>query len=571
MKMKKALFPILFAAVPMFLSQAASAQTLYWDSNGATPGAGTTPTGTWGTSAFWSTDPTGSVSTGAWTSGDSAVFSAGTDATGSWTLTVNAAQTVNSFTIEEGNITLSGSAINATSITIDGGATLQIPTTSSLGAASGGLLLNGGTIQENNPGSAGSFINASTAITVGAAGGTVSFNSAAANSSIYSGTIGGTGVLTKTGTGEFRYQGFDTSTTFSKLVVNQGLYRLGNGSHNSEQGFGAVPATFTSDAITLTGGGQIGVSFGATLSANRGITVGTGGGGFNMSAAPMTVSGAVAGIGGLTVTGGSQLLTMNGVNSFTGGFTMNGGGNVTIGSSGKLSGAGSVTITSGTLTLNNSATTITSLSGAGGLAFANGHVLTTGDSTSPSFTGVISGTGSIVKQGSGSQTLGGGSANSFSGSITINNGSIVAGKANALGNTANGLALDGGTFNTGGLNQTLGTLSLSANSSIDLGSGSSAMTFADSSAQSWSGTLDILSYTAGSDTLKIGTSGSGLTALQLSEIYFPDIGGGEGAAIDPSGFLTPVPVPEPSSVALLLLEAAGLLRFRFGGHKRQRV
>jgi fibronectin-binding autotransporter adhesin len=552
----------------MFLSQTGSGQTLYWDSNGATPGAGTTPTGTWGTSAFWSTDPTGSVATGAWTSGDSVVFSAGTDATGSWTLTVNGAQTVNSFTIEEGNITLSGSAINATSMTIDSGATLQIPSTSSLGVATGGLSLNGGTIQENNPGNGGSFISASTAINVGAAGGTISFNSAAANSSIYSGTIGGTGVLTKTGTGEFRYQGFDTSTTFSKLVVNQGLYRLGNGSHNSEQGFGAVPASFTADAITLTGGGQIGLSFSATLSANRGITLGSSGGGFNMLSAPMTVSGAVSGTGGLTVSGGSQALAMNGVNSFTGGFTMNGGGNVTIGSSGKLSGVGSATITSGTLTLNNPATTITSLSGAGNLAFANGHVLTTGDSTSPSFTGVISGTGSIVKQGSGSQTLGGGSPNTFSGSITINNGSIVAGKANALGNSANGLALGGGTFNTGGLNQTLGTLTLSANSSIDLGSGSSATAFADSSGQSWSGTLDIFNYTAGSDTLRIGTSDSGITVAQLSEVYFPDIGGGEGASIDPNGFLVPTVVPEPSSAIVGL--CAGIAAFMASFYRRNR-
>ena len=561
--MNKALFPTLLATIPIFLSQSGSAQTLYWDSNGATPGAGTTPTGTWGTSAFWSTDPTGSVATGAWTSGDSAVFSAGTDATGNWTLTVNGAQTVNSFTIEEGNITLTGSAINATSITIGSGATLAIPSTTSLGAATGGLTLNGGTMQENNPANGGSFISASTQINVGAAGGTVSFNSAAANSSIYAGTIAGTGVLTKTGTGEFRYQGFDTSTTFTKLVVNQGLYRLGNGSHNSEQGFGAVPASFTADAITLTGGGQIGVSFGATLSANRGITLGAGGGGFNMSAAPLTTSGAIAGSGGLTVTGGTQILTMNGVNSFTGGFTMNGGGSVIVGASGKLSGAGSATITSGTLTLNNSATTITSLSGAGGLAFANGHVLTMGDSTSPSFTGVISGTGGLVKQGSGSQTLGGGSANTFSGLITINNGSIVAGKANALGNTANGLALGGGTFNTGGLNQTLGTLSLSANSSIDLGSGSSAMAFADSSAQSWSGTLDIFNYTAGSDSLRIGISDLGLTGAQLSELYFPDIGGGEGAAIDSNGFLTPVPVPEPSSATMALMGGIVALAAKF--------
>ena len=40
-----------------------AAQTYYWDSDGSSPGAGLTPSGTWGTSAFWSTDSTGSSTT----------------------------------------------------------------------------------------------------------------------------------------------------------------------------------------------------------------------------------------------------------------------------------------------------------------------------------------------------------------------------------------------------------------------------------------------------------------------------------------------------------------------------
>ena len=45
-----------------------AAQPLYWDTDGATSGAGgPTPTGTWGTDDFWSTDPLGEVVTGPWT------------------------------------------------------------------------------------------------------------------------------------------------------------------------------------------------------------------------------------------------------------------------------------------------------------------------------------------------------------------------------------------------------------------------------------------------------------------------------------------------------------------------
>ena len=40
--------------------QSAQADTLYWDADGATPGFTRNPAGTWGSSAFWSTDSTGS-------------------------------------------------------------------------------------------------------------------------------------------------------------------------------------------------------------------------------------------------------------------------------------------------------------------------------------------------------------------------------------------------------------------------------------------------------------------------------------------------------------------------------
>jgi autotransporter-associated beta strand protein len=75
----------------------------YWDINGATAGAGgTSPAGTWTSgSTFWSNSPAGSVATAPWVSGRNAVFSAGSDATGSYTVTVgdsNAITATNTFT-----------------------------------------------------------------------------------------------------------------------------------------------------------------------------------------------------------------------------------------------------------------------------------------------------------------------------------------------------------------------------------------------------------------------------------------------------------------------------------------
>jgi hypothetical protein len=39
------------------------AVNLYWDGNGDSAGAGTTPTGTWGTDLFWNTTAGGDVTT----------------------------------------------------------------------------------------------------------------------------------------------------------------------------------------------------------------------------------------------------------------------------------------------------------------------------------------------------------------------------------------------------------------------------------------------------------------------------------------------------------------------------
>jgi hypothetical protein len=48
---------------------------LWWDTNGATPGAGPLGERNW-TDAFWSTSPAGDIATGSWISGETAVFSA---------------------------------------------------------------------------------------------------------------------------------------------------------------------------------------------------------------------------------------------------------------------------------------------------------------------------------------------------------------------------------------------------------------------------------------------------------------------------------------------------------------
>ena len=93
------------------------AQTLYWDIDGKTAGAGgTAPADTWsttgGSNKNWTTSSGGTASTTWWSSGANAIFSAGTNATGSYTVTVSGTQNVSGITVQEGNPTLTGGTIN---------------------------------------------------------------------------------------------------------------------------------------------------------------------------------------------------------------------------------------------------------------------------------------------------------------------------------------------------------------------------------------------------------------------------------------------------------------------------
>src|SRR5947207_15117911 len=95
---------------------AARAADIYWDINGTTAGAtndgGGVASGTWnGTNTNWTTDATGASATQAFVTGDNVSFSAGTNATGASAISVSGTQTVGNFTVEEGTVVISGSAV----------------------------------------------------------------------------------------------------------------------------------------------------------------------------------------------------------------------------------------------------------------------------------------------------------------------------------------------------------------------------------------------------------------------------------------------------------------------------
>src|SRR5262249_5737761 len=121
----------------------------------------------------------------------------------------------------------------------------------------------------------------------------------------------------------------------------------------------------------------------------------------------------------------------------------------------------------------------------------NGGRLTVDGAFNTTINGVLSGAGGLTKDWAGALKIGTGAAHTFSGSPILTRVLTIACNANVTGGTS-ALTLNGGSFNSGGFNQAFGTLTLSADSTLDLDGGASAVTFANSSAISWTGTLHIL-------------------------------------------------------------------------------
>ena len=457
------------AAAAAVLATAASAfaqDIRYWDIDGPTPGAGgPTPSGTWSSAAAnWSPNAAGDAATEAWISGTAAgdgrmaYFSSGSDATGSFTVTIDGTNFASGMVVNQGTVNLGGAGvvgIGSGTVTVRPGTTLGINNQSRVTQSAGGLVvLDGGTLLMSNTGNAGSLWTALGAgIQLSPNGGTVNYN-VGNNVTIFQGvflgeggtTVTGAQTLTKTGTSELRVQGANTANyTFEKLKVLGGLYRIGSstnatGQLSKETGFGAVPFDVTSDAITLDGG-AIGASFSIATDTFRGITLGPSGGLLNGASGVLTVTGPIAGAGVLRIAGANGTILTSLDSTRTGG-TVIGSEFAMVGS---ITGstAGALTISSdaalgavpgtpepanirlgtataaGTLTISGNDTTISANRGiqvgAGGGTLSTSRLVTYG--------GVLSGTGFFTKTSTGTLALSG--SNTLIGGITSFGGGAV--------------------------------------------------------------------------------------------------------------------------------------------------
>ncbi|MFM8684403.1 MAG: hypothetical protein ACKOEG_11630, partial [Chthoniobacterales bacterium] len=175
--------------------------------------------------------------------------------------------------------------------------------------------------------------------------------------------------------------------------------------------------------------------------------------------------------------------------------------------------------------------------------------------------------GATVVNG-GSLVLSNSSGNAInnSSSITVNNGgTLVLGASNQIGDGI-GLILNGGTLLVGAstLSETLGTLTLNASSTIDFGNfgatGLRQLTFSNSSAISWTGTLTITNWqgvaNTSSDFTEIFFGVGGLSTAQQAQIRFANQGNVAGTLLG-TGELVPVPEPQVYAAALALIAFVG--------------
>ena len=181
-----------------------------------------------------------------------------------------------------------------------------------------------------------------------------------ANGNTFSGVIKNTAGnlnLVKLGSGTQTLSG---ANTFSGgLTVNNGTISFASDGNTTGTGYplGVYPASANATAVTLNGGGLLDTTS-ATISANRGITLGASGGTLDASTnQTLTVNSVVTGTGGLTkgANTGTVILAPSSGNNNYGGLTTISGGKLVVQSS--QSGTGNITVADGAdLTVNVSGT-----------------------------------------------------------------------------------------------------------------------------------------------------------------------------------------------------------------------
>ena len=489
----KIILKSIFLVVVNLYSLTLFAATKTWDGGGLD--------NNWTTAANWDLDV-------APVAGDALVFD------GSTRLTPNndfaAATSFASITFAA---TASAFTLSGNSVTITGGATAITANNASLTMTIGNNII---------------FSTAAPTITT-LSGGTLAISGTIANGGLLitttcdgtltlSGVISGTGGFTKNGTG---------TCTMSAINTMNGTTTISAGTIDFGGVSGVVAGSIVNNSAMILSG-STGADFTTVISGTGTIT---------NTSTNSTLSGNNTYSGVTTISSGKLNITnANSLGATSAGTIINSTGTIVI--------KASVTYAAEPLTINSTGTLRTSNNGAADLGDYTGAI-TLGTST-PDFycydandvltlSGLVSGaftarfgrfgpsTGGVVRLSA---------ANTYSGNTELYNGTLQLGAAGVINDASNFVAA-GGTFSTGattGYSETVGTLTLNANTKIALGTGVHTLNFAASNGTTWTAAklLRITGWQGGFDCTS-GTSGriytgssAELSAGKLAQIFFTE-------------------------------------------------
>jgi outer membrane autotransporter protein len=260
----------------------------------------------------------------------------------------------------------------------------------------------------------------------------------------YVGSLIKTGLGTLTLTGDNSYSG-GTELQGGTLGVGSST-ALGTGTLAMSDATtlqAAADGLTLANAVTLSGIGNIDTqAFGMALSGN--ITDGSTPGGF-----------AKLGTGTLTLSGANTYSGPTGIVN----------GTLRAGSTTGFSPNSTFFLgTQGQLDLANFDQTIGSLSGAGNVSLGTGTLTTGADNSTTAFSGQVAGTGGLTKTGGGVFTLA--NANTYSGATTVAAGTLQAGAVNTFSPASAMTVNTGATLNLAGYSQRIAGMNLAGTVSV---------------------------------------------------------------------------------------------------------
>ncbi|GHT89647.1 hypothetical protein FACS1894101_0560 [Betaproteobacteria bacterium] len=349
-----------------------------------------------------------------------------------------------------GTLTLSGNNNYNGGTTVNAGL-INFANAGNFGATGKNITLNGGGLQW----ATGNTTDISGKLTdLGVNGGTFDTNG---NNVTLASVISGNGRLTKDGAGTLTLS--NTNTYNGGTSVNAGLINFANAGN-----FGA-----TGKNITLNGGGLQWATGNTTDISGKLTDLGANGGTFDTNGNDVTLATAISGTDSSLTKDGAGKLTLIGANDYSGVTTIN-AGTLALSGNGSIEDSSGVTLAdvSGAIfdisSVGGSGTTIKGLIGggaSGGNVTLGSKNLTVNNGGANSYGGVISGNGSLTKDGAGTLMLS--NTNNYDGGTTVNAGLINFANADNFGTTGTI------TLNGGGLQWATGNITDISGKLTDLG------------------------------------------------------------------------------------------------------